>query len=125
MLPLIQSLLGRIVPRIRALVVVPNRDLAQQVKATFDAYVSGTDLRVGILCGGVNTSSELQYYNDESWMRTLFPFISVTRSEWETGRHSAELRESGYRDNNTRKISGANQKQPGVRHSRPPISRCR
>ena len=49
MLPLIQSLLGRIVPRIRALVVVPNRDLAQQVKATFDAYVSGTDLRVGIL----------------------------------------------------------------------------
>ena len=68
-LPLIQSLLGRIVPRIRALVVVPNRDLAQQVKATFDAYVSGTDLRVGILCGGVNTSSELQYYNDESWMQ--------------------------------------------------------
>lgn len=123
MLPLIQSLLGRIVPRIRALVVVPNRDLAQQVKATFDAYVSGTDLRVGILCGGVSTSAELQYYDDESWMRTVFPCVSMTRGEQQTRRHSAELRESGYRDNNAGKISGATKKQPCVRHSRPPVSR--
>ncbi|KNB43821.1 hypothetical protein JH06_2267 [Blastocystis sp. subtype 4] len=46
-IPIIQALMNRIVPRIRALVVVPSRDLVQQVwiaKLTFDAYTKGTDL---------------------------------------------------------------------------------
>ena len=65
----------RIVPRIRALVVVPSRDLAIQVilcsshkiqaKATFDTYVQGTDLHVGIL-GGVDDS--LDYCEDNYWL---------------------------------------------------------
>ena len=47
----------RVVPRIRALVVVPSRDLALQVKSTFDQYVKGTSLKVGILSGrGENES---------------------------------------------------------------------
>ena len=57
----------RVVPRIRALVVVPSRDLALQVKSTFDQYVKGTSLKVGILSGrGENES--LDYNEDDYWM---------------------------------------------------------
>lgn len=68
----------RIVPRIRALIVVPSRDLAIQVilcysyfikaKATFDTYVQGTDLHVGIL-GGVDDS--LDYCEDDYWLSRI------------------------------------------------------
>ena len=43
--------------------------LFSQAKTTFDNYVQGTDLRVGIL-GGVETS--LDYYDDESFLSMLF-----------------------------------------------------
>lgn len=74
MIPIIQALVNRIVPRIRALIVVPSKDLVQQVrcnrcalsqvKYTFDAYTRGTDLRVGVLFG---SNSSLNYDDSHLW----------------------------------------------------------
>lgn len=74
MIPIIQALVNRIVPRIRALIVVPSKDLVQQVefnvfdslqvKLTFDTYTRGTDLRVGVLFG---SESSLDYDNSHLW----------------------------------------------------------
>jgi hypothetical protein len=38
--------LNRVVVRLRALVILPNRDLALQVKSVFDLLCEGTDLKV-------------------------------------------------------------------------------
>ena len=41
-LPIIQCLHKRVVPRVRAMIVVPSRDLVQQVKRVFDTYCHAT-----------------------------------------------------------------------------------
>ncbi|ORX54086.1 DEAD-domain-containing protein [Hesseltinella vesiculosa] len=50
-LPIVDILSKRVVTRLRALIVLPTRDLVQQVKETFDAFVKGTNLKVGIAVG--------------------------------------------------------------------------
>jgi ATP-dependent RNA helicase DDX51/DBP6 len=42
----LQCLCDRVVPRLRALVLVPTRDLVKQVTTVFRAYTSGTGLHV-------------------------------------------------------------------------------
>ena len=46
-----QCLLGRSVPRTRALVVVPTRELVQQVAAVFRTFTAGTPLTVVAITG--------------------------------------------------------------------------
>ncbi|KAG0039158.1 ATP-dependent RNA helicase dbp6, partial [Podila clonocystis] len=46
-LPIIE----RVVTRLRALVVLPTRDLCVQVKETFDTFVKGTDLKIATSTG--------------------------------------------------------------------------
>ncbi|MED6192633.1 DEAD-box ATP-dependent RNA helicase 1 [Stylosanthes scabra] len=63
-LPIIQLLSTRAVTCLRALVVVPTRDLAFQVKRVFDAIASPLGLRVGLVAGQssiVEEISELVY----------------------------------------------------------------
>ncbi|KAI8068470.1 P-loop containing nucleoside triphosphate hydrolase protein [Gongronella butleri] len=50
-LPIVDILSKRIVTRLRALIVLPTRDLVQQVKETFDAFVKGTNLKVATAVG--------------------------------------------------------------------------
>jgi hypothetical protein len=50
-LPLVQALLGRVVCRLRGLVVVPTRDLAAQVQAVLLALAAGTGLQVAAAAG--------------------------------------------------------------------------
>eukprot|EP00124_Ichthyophonus_hoferi_P001071 Ihof_evm11s49 gene=Ihof_evmTU11s49 len=57
-IPVVQCLLDRVVPRLRALVLLPTRDLALQVKNVFDAYVRKTDLRVVIATGHTSFEKE-------------------------------------------------------------------
>lgn len=57
-IPVVQSLKERIIPRVRALVIVPTRELAVQVKAAFESFVKGTDLRVGCLTAQTSFASE-------------------------------------------------------------------
>ncbi|KAJ3080030.1 ATP-dependent RNA helicase dbp6 [Quaeritorhiza haematococci] len=58
--PIVETLITRVIPRIRALVILPTRDLAAQVKTTFDAFVKGTDLNVALVTGHHSFTSEQQ-----------------------------------------------------------------
>lgn len=46
-LPIVEVLSRRIVTRLRALIVLPTRDLVSQVRETFELFAKGTDLKVG------------------------------------------------------------------------------
>ncbi|KAI9315750.1 P-loop containing nucleoside triphosphate hydrolase protein, partial [Dichotomocladium elegans] len=50
-LPIVDILSKRVVTRLRALVVLPTRELAVQVKETFDAFTKGTNIKVGAAIG--------------------------------------------------------------------------
>ena len=50
-LPIIQSLLPRVVCHLRALVILPTKDLASQVKQVFEMFTEGTNLKVGLASG--------------------------------------------------------------------------
>jgi len=57
-LPIIQSLRSRLVPRVRCIAVLPTQELAGQVYTVFNTYVSGTKLRVKLLTGGDSVLGE-------------------------------------------------------------------
>ena len=57
-LPLVQLLSGRVVPRVRALVVLPVQDLATQVFKVFQAYASTNHLRVKLISGQKSFAQE-------------------------------------------------------------------
>ncbi|KAF9520837.1 hypothetical protein BS47DRAFT_1370315 [Hydnum rufescens UP504] len=50
-LPILEVLSSRIVTRLRALVVLPTRDLVSQVRETFDVVCKGRGLKIGIATG--------------------------------------------------------------------------
>ena len=57
-LPIVQSLLGRLVPRVRAITVLPTQNLATQVYKVFNHFCEGSGLRVKLLTGGENMAEE-------------------------------------------------------------------
>ncbi|MCH1929019.1 DEAD/DEAH box helicase [Shewanella sp. A25] len=62
-LPILQQLLAKEAPldalkAIRALVLVPTRELAVQVQQSFVKYAKGTDIKVGIAYGGVSIDAQ-------------------------------------------------------------------
>ncbi|KAJ2718844.1 ATP-dependent RNA helicase dbp6 [Coemansia sp. Benny D115] len=57
-IPIVEKLRSRVVTRLRALVVLPTRDLAHQVKECFDFFCVGTDLRVGLATGDMSMAKE-------------------------------------------------------------------
>lgn len=57
-LPIIQSLSSRVVTRLRAIVVVPTRELVQQVNATAVSIASGTGLKMGTAIGSRSLAME-------------------------------------------------------------------
>jgi hypothetical protein len=56
--PIVQTLMTRVVPRLRALVVEPSRDLAAQVFAVMSALCACCDLRVCLAAGQVSYAEE-------------------------------------------------------------------
>ncbi|ELU15819.1 hypothetical protein CAPTEDRAFT_183322 [Capitella teleta] len=58
--PIVQALSRRVVPAIRALVVLPVRDLAQQVYKVFCTYCAGTNLKVVLTAGYKSFENEQQ-----------------------------------------------------------------
>ncbi|XP_042322882.1 ATP-dependent RNA helicase DDX51 isoform X2 [Sceloporus undulatus] len=50
-IPVVQALLDRVVCQVRALVVLPTKELAQQVSKVFHIYTDGTGLKVAQLTG--------------------------------------------------------------------------
>lgn len=57
-LPIIQTLLNRVVRHLRALIVLPTKDLANQVKEVFEMFSEGTNLKVGLASGSKSISKE-------------------------------------------------------------------
>ncbi|KAL1462642.1 hypothetical protein WDU94_014464 [Cyamophila willieti] len=57
-LPILQLLKERVVPQIRALVVLPTQDLASQVYSVFKTYVKGTNLQVVLTVGSSPVEEE-------------------------------------------------------------------
>lgn len=59
-LPVLNALAQRQVRRLRALVVLPSRDLAQQVYQVFERYAKGSDLKIGLSIGQSDFRMEQQ-----------------------------------------------------------------
>ncbi|KAG0170862.1 ATP-dependent RNA helicase dbp6 [Apophysomyces sp. BC1034] len=59
-LPIVDILSKRVITRLRALIILPTRDLVVQVKETFDAFVKGTNLTVATVVGQQSFSHEQQ-----------------------------------------------------------------
>ena len=57
-LPIVQALRGRIVPRVRALVILPVQELAAQVFKVFQNYCEGSGLKVRLISGQKSFANE-------------------------------------------------------------------
>jgi len=57
-LPIVQALTGRMVPRVRAIAMLPTQNLAIQVYKVFSNFCEGSGLRVKLLTGGENLAEE-------------------------------------------------------------------
>ncbi|XP_010084436.1 PREDICTED: ATP-dependent RNA helicase DDX51, partial [Pterocles gutturalis] len=57
-IPIVQVLLGRVVCQVRALVVLPTKELAQQVSKVFNIYTDGTGLKVVLITGQKSFAKE-------------------------------------------------------------------
>ncbi|NXA37966.1 DDX51 helicase, partial [Eudromia elegans] len=57
-IPVIQALLDRVVCQVRALVVLPTKELAQQVSKVFNIYTDGTGLKVVSVAGQKSFAKE-------------------------------------------------------------------
>jgi ATP-dependent RNA helicase DDX51/DBP6 len=56
--PLIEILSKRVVTRLRALIVLPTRDLVVQVRETLETLAKGTGLKIGSITGRNSVSHE-------------------------------------------------------------------
>lgn len=70
-IPIIEQLQKRVVVRLRALIVLPTKDLAQQVKECFDFFCGGTGLRVGLASGDISLVKEQAMLTDPDAPDTL------------------------------------------------------
>ncbi|XP_041276307.1 ATP-dependent RNA helicase DDX51 [Onychostruthus taczanowskii] len=57
-IPVVQVLLDRVVCHVRALVVLPTKELAQQVSKVFNIYTDGTGLKVVLITGQKSFAKE-------------------------------------------------------------------
>ena len=57
-LPIVEALCGRVVPRLRALVVLPSRDLAMQVQSVFEPFCAAAGLRSALAIGQADFATE-------------------------------------------------------------------
>ncbi|KAK9894068.1 P-loop containing nucleoside triphosphate hydrolase protein [Cystobasidium minutum MCA 4210] len=57
-IPVVEALRGRVVTRLRALVVLPTRELVMQVREVFEQFCKGTGLKVAAATGQHSFSSE-------------------------------------------------------------------
>ncbi|KAG3278567.1 DEAD-box helicase 51, partial [Ictidomys tridecemlineatus] len=57
-IPVVQALMHRVVCQVRALVVLPTKELAQQVSKVFNVYTDATPLRVALVTGQKSLAKE-------------------------------------------------------------------
>ncbi|XP_033030804.1 ATP-dependent RNA helicase DDX51 isoform X2 [Lacerta agilis] len=79
-IPVVQALLDRVVCRVRALAVLPTKELAQQVNKVFNIYTDGTGLKVVQLTGQKSFAKEQESLAEETLMgfRSLADIVVAT-----------------------------------------------
>ena len=77
-LPIVQSLLRRVVCHLRALVILPTKDLANQVKQVFQMFTEGTNLRVGLASGSKSFSKDQEQLVNPRYVLLLLNDSDVT-----------------------------------------------
>jgi ATP-dependent RNA helicase DDX51/DBP6 len=88
LLPLVQILKTKLVTRLRAIIVVPTRELVSQARKEAETVAAGTGVRVGVAFGGKSLKEEQvllvgqdQRYDPDEYKR----MEEVARSRFETG----------------------------------------
>ncbi|XP_062821322.1 ATP-dependent RNA helicase DDX51 [Anolis carolinensis] len=78
--PIVQALLGRVVCQVRALVVLPTKELAQQVSKVFNLYTDGTGLKVVQITGQKPFAKEQESLVEETLnsFRSLADIVVAT-----------------------------------------------
>ncbi len=84
-LPILQHLLPRVIRRLRALVVVPTRALAEQVHRVFSALCEDLDLEVGMAVG----------QDGSSWDEERISLLGATAPLVDRGSSSAQTDDGG------------------------------
>lgn len=64
-LPIVETLSKRIIQRLRALIILPTRDLVAQVKETFNFFTQKTSLKVVAITGSISFTNEQSQLIDE------------------------------------------------------------
>eukprot|EP00833_Pecoramyces_ruminatium_P006800 jgi/Orpsp1_1/1180832/evm.model.c7180000074808.1 len=64
-LPIVETLSKRIIQRLRALIILPTRDLVAQVKETFNIFTQKTNLKVIAITGSISFTNEQSQLIDE------------------------------------------------------------
>ena len=77
-LPLIQLLSGCVYRRLQALIVLPSKDLAAQVKTVISNHSKGANLKVGLASGVKSFHEEQQQLISTGYGRLLIAFISTS-----------------------------------------------
>ncbi|XP_034955088.1 ATP-dependent RNA helicase DDX51 isoform X2 [Zootoca vivipara] len=79
-IPVVQALLDRVVCRVRALAVLPTKELAQQVNKVFNIYTDGTGLKVVQLTGQKSFAKEQESLAEETLtgFRSLADIVVAT-----------------------------------------------
>ncbi|XP_061459073.1 ATP-dependent RNA helicase DDX51 [Rhineura floridana] len=79
-IPVVQALLDRVVCRVRALAVLPTKELAQQVSKVFNIYTDGTGLKVVQLTGQKSFAKEQASLAEETLtgVRSLADIVVAT-----------------------------------------------
>ncbi|KAM5192563.1 ATP-dependent RNA helicase DDX51 [Mantella aurantiaca] len=72
-LPIVQVLMQRVVCEVRALVMLPTKELAQQVCKVFNIYVDGTGLKVVLVAGHKSFAKE----QESLVVKKVFGFCSL------------------------------------------------
>ncbi|XP_059212528.1 ATP-dependent RNA helicase DDX51 [Centropristis striata] len=79
-IPVIQVLMERVVCQVRALAVLPTKELAQQVCKVFTSYSEGTTLKVVMLAGQKSFAAEQALLSEHRWgtRRSLADIVVAT-----------------------------------------------
>ena len=75
-LPVIQTTMKRVVRRLQALIILPTKDLASQVKQVFCFFTEGTGLRVGCASGEKSFAKEQEQLVDPRYI--CFTYLHCT-----------------------------------------------
>ncbi|XP_005755800.1 ATP-dependent RNA helicase DDX51, partial [Pundamilia nyererei] len=79
-IPIIQVLMDRVVCEVRALAVLPTKELAQQVHRVFASYAEGTTVKVVMLAGQKSFAAEQASLSEHRWnmRRSLADIVVAT-----------------------------------------------